>query len=709
MRTTKAFFHLSHYHYHHRIIQATRFQSAATHFIPSKDLKRRHFKSYGDLISKTNELIDLVKNPVRAIAEAGSPITVHDCFHTLEAWMEYAMDEKTIEAPLQAKRLLDTLERNTILRFDSVFVPKASFYEVVMQGFAVCNGGRNAAEHCQHILQNMIFQCRRYSQESRSERRIPPVEPTIKAFNISINCWAKSGADDSGKHSEAVLELMGTWKRECEESSDVSLYVGCLPNGATFASIMDAWAKGDSGLAPHRTLSILKSLIASVRAGDLHVSVLQPRLFNIALHAWARSGLGREAAQKCEDILQLMSTLEREYGDNASPNTTTYAVLIDAWANCEKEEKDGEAAQRAESILFKMIQLYRNGHGVKPNKVCFTSCVNAWSWSGRIHDAPEKAERIWRTLDELHKESGGHPDFCPDTEIGNAVLAAWSRAVRKPDSIGRALAFLEKLKLNFTTDLVSYNTVLDALGKRGLSSKSLDLLKWLEVESKDRDLSLQPDVRTYNSVLASIAKDEERRCPKKAEELLQTMQAKSSEGRHTIKPDRVSYTIVIDAWSRSDDPRRVEKAKALFVQLINEFQKGDQNMQPDAYVFTVLMKTCLGVTGSDERKRFALRLLVDTMKLMKSAGFGPPNHVTYATYTKAVERLCDNDELKRKLLIEAFKDCAAGGHVSKKVVFAMRPLGIASIQMKTSWSRNVPNRFKPDTNKWMDWSALTVS
>jgi hypothetical protein len=141
----------------------------------------------------------------------------------------------------------------------------------------------------------------------------------------------------------------------------------------------------------------------------------------------------------------------------------------------------------------------------------------------------------------LYSETGRTDiELEPTTQIGNAVISAWSRASSRPDSLERALWGLEKLKREAKDDLISYNTVLDAMSKKGLAKDAMELLQWLEAESKKRRGSLAPDLVSYNSVLAAIGRsskdDPAVYVPAlEAERLLRNMR---------VKPDKLSYTCM---------------------------------------------------------------------------------------------------------------------------------------------------------------------
>lgn len=88
------------------------------------------------------------------------------------------------------------------------------------------------------------------------------------------------------------------------------------------------------------------------------------------LDAWAKSGGGRKAAERAEEILEWMDHLYKAGNDEVSPDTITFNAVLDAWAR----SGDRMAAQRAEQILDHMDDLYRSGnHRVKPDVYTFNT------------------------------------------------------------------------------------------------------------------------------------------------------------------------------------------------------------------------------------------------------------------------------------------------------------------------------------------------
>ena len=73
-------------------------------------------------------------------------------------------------------------------------ITSTPYYDVVLQAYAVCNGGKAAAVQTEGILLHMLDKCRNYlvkeTTKKKKDRVTKPPEPTLKTFNIVLNCWA---------------------------------------------------------------------------------------------------------------------------------------------------------------------------------------------------------------------------------------------------------------------------------------------------------------------------------------------------------------------------------------------------------------------------------------------------------------------------------------------------------------------------------------
>jgi hypothetical protein len=676
--------------------------SASVDRRPQQGSKRKHFWTVGELNQRTEKLISVISSDN---AKDRRHVSEDDCYDVLEAWMELAKEGHGLKAATRARALLDQMEASS-------FIHKTSLYDVVLQAYAVSSGLKPAAEGAQNLLERMMLRCREYvEREDTSEKRhgLSPPEPTTKTFNIAINCWSKTQVPQAGHCAEQIYASMQKWGHECQSLRSQDQYYpyqGCVPNIRTLNGVLIAWSKCGHVEAPERAMAILNRAIEELRIALPDAVQPDVTTMNAVISTWVNSNSGRQGAAKAEEILKLIIRWNEEgnmVGGGIVPDTRTYSAVLNAWARCESREQTGDAAKRAEDILFNMIRFYRQGVDVKPNVVSFTTCIAAWA---RCNDAtaPENAERLFDTLIELYKETGDS-DFEPTTRVGNAVITAWARATQRSDSTERALAVLEKLKDFAEPDLITYNSVLSAYSKAGMGQKAIEMLNWLEVttetETRKGKLQLQPDIISYNSALTALAKDREPGSTEQAEALLEKMEALAKSGKTHVKPNKISYTTVIDAWSRSDSPGQALKAYSLVTKMVKSYEAGDRSIKPDVFVFSVLMKACTRTKGAQKDKHSALSMAYDAMKVLETTEFGPPNHIAFLTLMRAVNRLSANESERVRLLVSVLERCAAGGYVSKQVVAEVEESGSEpSIKrLHPDWIRNVPPRDRPFLGK----------
>jgi hypothetical protein len=135
-----------------------------------------------ELNQRTEKLIAAISSPT---SEDRRQVSEDDCYNVLEAWMELAKEDQGLKAATRARTLLDQMEAAS-------FIPKTSFYDVVLQAYAVSRGLQPAADGAQNLLERMLSRCRKYrDEENHQHRGRPPPEPAVKTFNIVINCWSK--------------------------------------------------------------------------------------------------------------------------------------------------------------------------------------------------------------------------------------------------------------------------------------------------------------------------------------------------------------------------------------------------------------------------------------------------------------------------------------------------------------------------------------
>lgn len=469
--------------------------------------KKNHSFSKEELLKHARDLAAIIRDREGELSMereeriyARRTLNVNYCFDVLEACMEVAKETQDIGVAHQASFLLEAME--CVLHASSPhdgqqrernlsLAPTTPFYDVVLQSYVVCNGGKDAAQKAQTVLERMMDRCRNW-MEGRYVAP-PPSAPTVKTFNIVVNAWAKSRQRDAGYRAQHVVDLMNNWDIHCKEAAKRTKehYPGVSANERTLVSVVDAWSKSRHPNAAQHATSILFGAIEESKQNPSFT--LDPALFHVVLGTWVRCSGGSKAGERAEEILSVMEQCTHFGGSALRPGTRAYAVVMEVWMRCEQVEKKGHAAQRAESLLRTMKDIYERKREpyIKPNNECFTNCIAAWSLARHRKDAPERAEALLVMLTDLYDRTKDGA-FRPDVRLYNSVIAAWTRASDHSDSMERARGWLRSLRRHTQPDLVTFNTILDGMGKRGMGGEALELLEWLETVGRDSP-DLLPD------------------------------------------------------------------------------------------------------------------------------------------------------------------------------------------------------------------------
>jgi pentatricopeptide repeat protein len=142
-----------------------------------------------------------------------------------------------------------------------------------------------------------------------------------------------------------------------------------------------------------------------------------------------------------------------ESGD-LTPDATTDATVIDAYARCDD-------ASKAETILLEMIKNFKeNGSdSCKPNVICFSAAINAYANVGK----PRDAERLIDMMKNMQREEE-YKDLKPDHYCFNGVINAYVKSGER-DRLDRCLHVLDEMETLRISTTVSYTAVIEGLAK----------------------------------------------------------------------------------------------------------------------------------------------------------------------------------------------------------------------------------------------------
>ena len=670
-------------------------------------------------------------------------VRMEDYINALEAWKDWAASSSVgqtkksafslsssssspslvppvgIEAARFARSLLLAMEHPT-LNLDTsdndnnddrtaLLRPTRMCYELVLKAYSACGGNEIAALEAQELLEHMLEQTKRASQHQQAQHAAKPSvqwdmiypEPNVMSYNTVLNCWCKAKGQHSVVRAEEVLAHMEEWRNHCQvaRQNDPSFpYRGCYPTTVTITALIHIWTM-NQGMKAHEQVWQLLQEVAEARRNPsvpqhhrFHDVRLGPTFFEPILVSWVRHCRGRYGAAIAEDILSLALNLHDEGLMTEFPTQRMYALVLDAWAKC--ENSTGDYAQRAHDILFQTIHLYRQGAPIQLDVVMFGTCIAAWSRCANVNDAPEKAEAILKELLSLYEETG-LVNLKPDFVLWNTMLMVWLKATERTESADRCANIIELMqKHGCKPKINSYGKVLHAAGHRGLGQQALKLLVQY---AHDSNLRLLRDVRALNSVLEALAREARDDSMDRALAFFEKMKVEDS----YAKPNCFSYSILLDKLSSFEGRGHAERGRDLLEEMMQRFHQGHKDCRPDTYCVSAAIKVCGGTTGTEDDRRRALDIALETFRKYESYCGLPPNRYVYNAMLRAITCLTASEGQRSErleLLEKVFLECQAAGHVSEITVTIMLEGGASHClsRLTTSSCREVPYHRRPD-------------
>ena len=366
------------------------------------------------------------------------------------------------------------------------------------------------------------------------------------------------------------------------------------PNEIGYATVIDGYSRVCDGENAERILQLMKGRFDDDTNNGANVVA-----YNAAISAWARSASraesatiskSRSAAEKAEQLLREMWSLEREGVNRVSnqilPDVVSYSSVISAYASC-LDQPFG--LKRAEKLLTELEGLAekeyneprrdfnqqqnhasksrgggRHADGFQLNSTVYNALLQAYANAGDTSSAEDLLSRMISLHSRSSKEGGGGPfrNVRPNTRTFNVVLNTWAKGGTR-EAGAKANELLRKMEDRTNQpDIVTYNTVLAAwsrsagyfqaqsdseeiVGKEA-AYKALELLDRIEVQYRTK-----PDRISYNTTISAFA-NAAQTCEsgismaKEADSLISRMR-----DRMGIQPDDYSFNGVLLAWSRA--------------------------------------------------------------------------------------------------------------------------------------------------------------
>jgi len=370
-------------------------------------------------------------------------------------------------------------------------------------------------------------------------------ENVIRQMTAAIPRWSKRKSLEAAKRADELLErlikesLAGNphMRTNAQATTSESGETSSPPLMLTvtdFNAAMDAYGKIGYPAGVQRILRRMEALRTS-SISDF--ADLQPDEFSMSTlaTAWAKSH-SEEAAQKAEAIIQYMDL------KGLIPNTITYNSVLHAIAvgnQCDR-------ALRAEDIVQRMKQRHElKGEDCQPDVYTYQSLIQAWSRTS-LPGAPQKAEQILQFMDDEASSGRKNCDrLAPNAYCFTTVIHTWARSSEKHKA-RQAYQLLNVMTRRYHDAKSNYELI---------NTK----------KSKSRYKALQPNVKTFTSVLNACARPVNDSEKEYAFAIAQLTMAELSVGTYG-KPNFLSYAAYLSVCGTTLDvgPERDAEVKKTF-------------------------------------------------------------------------------------------------------------------------------------------------
>ena len=417
-----------------------------------------------------------------------------------------------------------------------------------------------------------------------------------------------------------------------------------------------------------------------------------------------------------------------DYEPTIHPNIPLYPT-----ANCYTQtilalskSKELGSAQRANQLLYKMLQIYESGNwgNNKPGVYAFNGVISAWAncASSAVGNA-DKAEKVLNLMEKLYFDED-RPEYNhlrPDSVSFNSAIKAWINC-KEDAAIFNAEKLMERMEeryneigdqfLDVQPDSYTYNTMITGWLRSDLgiiSPQNAEMLLRKMVEKYvDGDIDLAPNQMIFSSVIDKWAKSDPSKniAMKHSIGLLELMESLYERGCTQLKPDKITYTNVIDAIARSRSPTGASKALSLLDKMEKKYKDGDFDIKPSAQTYSCILLSLLNsnmddkhiiakhipnrmeslgvrpnaftwnylihvaatVNNSDEKRMEAFKVALGAFQTLRRSKDIETDSFTYAFFLKAIKHLLPASVMRSSIAKETFLECAKEGKVNDQVL-----------------------------------------
>ena len=371
---------------------------------------------------------------------------------------------------------------------------------------------------------------------------------------------------------KAVDVAQRLWERMEDPDS------GVVPDPSTLASFLLALI--DSNQLDH-AMTILNEVEVAQEAlaGRTHT-----KCYNVVLRGLAKSGRP-DADRQAEALLQRMTQLS-ESGVNpwVAPDRVSYSTIMEIFAD--------RGGAKVEEILLLCKALATHNEELEPDRVMYNIALDSYAKEiedGRENRGASSAASAAQSAERLLRAMESNPDSKPNTISYNAALN-----VLEKSKVGfhRVDALFQDMKDKFTAgdvtvkpDIITYNTVLCALARDSPGGSSDKAIAFID---EMRQNGMNPDRITFNILMDSIIKNDNPGAATYAEQILEKMELDSVTGG--VRPDSSSYNTVLNGYAKMGTLEAVRRAEHLLQKMLAISQEESRrDCRPDFVSYTCVM------------------------------------------------------------------------------------------------------------------------
>jgi hypothetical protein len=172
------------------------------------------------------------------------------------------------------------------------------------------------------------------------------------------------------------------------------------------------------------------------------------------------------------------------------------------------------------------------------------------------------------------------------------------------------------------------------------------------------DSDVQPNARTYCTVLDALAKSRNWKAYNESLAILDRMEELYAEGFESVRPCARAYSIVISTIARSRKKGKAVKAQEILHRMESEYRKGNIQARPTVYSYNAVMNAAAYTPKGDEREQEeAFKVACLTFDQLIMSDYLKPSHVSYGTFLKAIQNLMPSSDVRDDLVKSVFRRC----------------------------------------------------